>query len=312
METLSFGPVLVTGSSTGIGRCICEYLATRGIIVYATARTITGLQWISLLPPPIQENLIPVQLDVTDIDSILRAVDTVKKNDLGLFAIVNNAGLGDLGFHSTFTEQEIYNIFNVNTFGPWRVTNAFLPLLIQAMGRVINIGSQGGSITKKLYGPYSMTKYALEAYSESLRAEISEFGLSVSIIQPGGIISNIGSNSTPGIIARLKRAKYPFKSEADAILQQFEQTSDDNENQQDNQESETNRRPSSPEIVAEAVADALSNPQPKRRYLVGTKWEGNRVITALIERLLDENNNPVHNYTREQLFSMIDDQISQL
>ena len=76
------------------------------------------------------------------------------------------------------------------------------------------------------------------------------------------------------------------------------------------EESENNRKPSSPQIVTEAVLEALFSPKPKLHYLVGTKWEGDRVIHALLEKLLDENDNPRHNYSRDELISLLDQHIA--
>jgi short-subunit dehydrogenase len=304
------GPVLVTGSSSGIGKFLCEFLARKGVIVFASARNISTLSLINSLDSSISKNLISLELDVTNSDSIENAVEFVTKKNFGLYAIVNNAGVGDLGFHSTFTDQEMYDIFNVNVFGPWRMSKMFLPLLLESKGRIINIGSQGGIITKKLYGPYSMTKYALEAFSESLREELIPFNVQVCIIQPGGIISEIGEKSLPRFLKRLQQAPFPFIDESKVILQLLEQSASNQKSEKSEMpESEINRKPSSPEIVAIAVNEALLSNNPKTRYLVGTKWEGNRVINALVSKLLDENDNPVHNYSRHELISILDSHI---
>jgi len=222
---------------------------------------------------------------------------------MGLYGLVNNAGLGELGMLHSWTDEEILNIFNVNVFGPYRMTNAFLPLLLASRGRIVNIGSQGGVITYKYYGPYTMTKHALEAYTVTLNHELVPYGVRASIVQPGGIISNIGANSMPATVSRFKRATAPFTEEAEQILAGFEQESPPED---DGEESETRRKPSSPEIVAVAVYDALFSERPKTRYLVGTKWEGDRVLNELLIMLLDENDNPQHNYSRDQLVALLD------
>jgi NAD(P)-dependent dehydrogenase (short-subunit alcohol dehydrogenase family) len=188
------------------------------------------------------------------------------------------------------------------------MTNAFVRLLLESKGRIVNIGSQGGIITSRYYGPYTMTKHALEAYTLCLNLELAPYGIWVSIVQPGGIVSNAGLNSLPGTIARFQRAAPPFKEEAEQVLAGFNQPSQPD---YDKEESETNRKPSSPEIVSIAVYDALFSEKPKLRYLVGTKWEGDRVINALIDKLLDENDNPQHNYSRDELVTLLDRHISQ-
>jgi len=218
---------------------------------------------------------------------------------------VNNAGLGELGLLSTWTDDELANIFDVNVFGPVRMTNAFLGLLLESEGRVVNIGSQGGVITYKYYGPYTMTKHALEAYTVSLNYELEPYRVRVSVVQPGGIATDIGAKSMAGNVARFRRADAPFVEEAQQILESLANPPEPT----DDEESETNRKPSSPDIVATAVYDALFSEQPKIRYLVGTKWEGDRVLNSLLAQLLDENDNPQHNYSRDQLVAMLDQQI---
>lgn len=181
-----------------------------------------------------------------------------------------------------------------------------LPLLLEDGGRVVNIGSQGGMITKKYFGPYSMTKHALEAYTDSLDDELKSYGVRVSIVQPGGIVSKIGENSMDEIMTRFKRAKDPFTEEANLVIQSFTNPPTVNENEE---EKETNRKISDPSIVSDAVVDALFSERPRQRYLVGTKWEGERVLNRLFRKIVEENDNPIHNYSRDKLVQMLDHHI---
>lgn len=291
--------ILITGASTGIGRHLAHYLAERNHKVYAAVRKEADFVALSGMP-----NIVPLKLDVTNLEEIDTAVAHITAQGTGLYGLVNNAGLGGLGYFSTWSEAEFQQIFDVNVAGPWRVSNAFLDLLLAAHGRIVNIGSQGGTVSKKLYGPYTMTKHALEAYTVALNEELRPFHVHVSIVQPGGIVSNIGANGLPDMVARLQRAQPPFAEEAQQILASFDNPplSPD----PDAPESESNRKPSSPEIVATAVHHALFADQPKLRYMVGTNWEGNRVINTLIERLLDANDSPVHSYSRDALVVLLD------
>jgi len=296
-------PVLVTGASSGIGHHLTRRLAERGHLVYATIRKESDIDVLSEI-----ENVTPLLMDVRDSSQVRCAFEQVTEAGYGLYGLVNNAGVGELGLFDTWTDEELYDIFNVNVFGPHRMTNAFVRLLIESKGRIVNIGSQGGTITSKYYGPYTMTKHALEAYTVALRAELESYGVLVSIIQPGGIISNIGENMQAGTLAHFQRAQPPFKEEAELVLQSFAEESEPNPDEPD---SATNRKPSSPEIVWDAVQDALFSENPKLRYLVGTHWEGSRVINALIAKLLDENDNPQHNYSREELIALLDRHIAE-
>jgi hypothetical protein len=115
----------------------------------------------------------------------------------------------------------------------------------------------------------------------------------------------MGRNAFPGMLARFERAEPPFRDEAQAVLESFNQPPEPAP-AEGAQESEQNRKPSPPAIVTQAVLDALFSPAPKLRYLVGTKWEGERVLNALLEKLLDENDNPLHGYSRDQLVAMLD------
>ena len=307
MENGTMRSVLVTGASSGIGNAAARYLAERGCRVYGTVRNEDAAAKLREIP-----NVTPLLLDVTKPREIADAVRTVTNAGHGLYGLVNNAGLGELGMVSTWTDEELFHMFDVNVFGPFRMTNAFLPLLVASKGRIVNIGSQGGMLSKSYYGPYTMTKHALESYTETLRVELESYGVLASVVQPGGIATNIGAASQAGTVARFQRAQAPFREEAEQILGFLTAPPSEEAPEEDNaEESETNRRPSSPMIVAEAVYDALFSPAPKLRYLVGTKWEGDRVINALIVKLLDENDNPKHNYSREQLVALLDQHIKE-
>ena len=303
MSPSSIQPILVTGASSGIGNHLTRAFARRGHRVYATVRKerdITALQEIN--------NVIPLLMDVRDSVQIQAVLKQVTEAGFGLYGLVNNAGVGELGLLDTWTDEEMFDIFNVNVFGPHRMTNAFVRLLIESKGRIVNIGSQGGMITSKYYGPYTMTKHALEAFTVALHEELEPYGVQVSIVQPGGVVSSIGENMMAGTTSHFQRAQPPFKEEAELVLQSFAEESEPNP---DEPESATNRKPSSPEIVWEAVQDALFSERPRLRYLVGTRWEGDRVLNALMAKLLDENDNPRHNYSRDRLIALLDKHLAE-
>lgn len=294
--------VLITGASSGIGFHLATYLAEREYTVFPTVRKQIDFEKLEKI-----ENIFPLILDVTEPSQIEAAAAQLKRDSVNLVGLVNNAGIGGLGFLSSFNDEDIYQIFNVNTFGPIRMTNSFLQLLLENHGRIINIGSQGGMITGKLAGPYTMTKFALEAYSDCLREELAPYNIKVSLVEPGGIKSVIGENAVASQITRLKRVSPPFKEEADMMLNYFDNPPP--ETKEGEPESTTNRKVSDPLIVSEAVFDALTSENPKPRYLVGTRWEGNRVINTLISKLIQVNDNPNHNYSRDELIAILDKHI---
>jgi len=295
------GPALVTGASSGIGNHLVRHLASLDYTVFGTARKDDDLDRLAQI-----ENVVPVRMDVRDADQIAAARELVAATGEGLYGLVHNAGIGPLGMFSTWTDAELKDLFDINVFGVHRVTNAFLDLLLASDGRIVVIGSQGGMITKKYFGPYTMTKHALEAYTVALDEELRRYGVRVSIVQPGGIVSEIGEKSIAGNVARFERARPPFRKEAELVLRFLTAPPPED----DGPESESNRKPSPPEIVAVAVDDALFAEVPKRRYLVGTQWEGDRVLNGLIERLLDENDCPSHGYGRDELVEMLDRHIA--
>jgi NAD(P)-dependent dehydrogenase (short-subunit alcohol dehydrogenase family) len=303
MDNPTLRPIFVTGASSGIGHDLTRRLAAQGHPVFATARKERDLAALAAI-----ENVTPVRLDVRNPQQVLEAVELVTSSGRGLYGLVNNAGIGDLGLISTWTDEELFDIFDVNVFGPFRLTNALLPLLIEARGRVVLVSSQGGMLSKKYYGPYTMTKHALEAYSVALRDELADYDVQVSIIQPGGVETNIGENSFAGMVKRFERAQPPFKAESDAVLASFNAppvSTSSTTTPENDEESESNRKPSPPEVVSSAIIDALFSGKPKFRSLVGTKWEGDRVIHALLEKLLDENDNPMHNYSQAELAELL-------
>jgi NAD(P)-dependent dehydrogenase (short-subunit alcohol dehydrogenase family) len=151
-----------------------------------------------------------------------------------------------------------------------------------------------------------MTKFALEAYSDALQAEVETLGIHVASIQPGGVNTDIGEKSLEDTLRRLRSTPPPLDVYADPILASLEHQASSQPYDPDLPESTTNRKMSDPIIVSEAIYHAITSQLPKHRYLVGTHWEGNRVLYALLRKFLDENDNPEHQYTREQIIQILD------
>ena len=172
--------VLVTGASTGIGRKVTERLSADGHFVYAGARKDSDLEALGKL-----ENVRAVRLDVTKQEDIDGAVTTIEKAGRGLYGLINNAGVGTQGplVESGYEEFEL--TMRVNAFGPWRVTRAFAPLIVAAKGRIATTSSVSGILAGANLTSYAMSKHAVEAFTDSLAAEMAPLGVHVSVVEPG-------------------------------------------------------------------------------------------------------------------------------
>jgi len=168
--------VLITGASSGMGRATALFLAEKGFSVYAGTRTPSKLLEIEC------DNIHLLKLDITDSQSIQKAIDEIGKIDI----LVNNAGYGLVSTVEALDEEEMFNQFNVNVFGVLRVCKAVIPLMRkQRHGVIINISSFLGKIGLPLLTMYNASKYAVEGITDSLRYELRDFNIRVHSIMPG-------------------------------------------------------------------------------------------------------------------------------
>lgn len=291
--------VLVTGAGSGIGLAITQALLQAGHAVFAAARRPAHLQMLQSL------GATALALDVRDAAQVQLAAEAIRHASLGLHGLVHNAGIGGLGVLQSWPDEDLQTLFDTNVFGPQRLTRALLPLLLASKGRVVCIGSQGGSITMPFMGPYTMSKFALEAYADCLRQELAPHQVGVSIVQPGAVATDIGDNGHAGTVRRLQATEPPFADAAAAVLAAVKTPVTP---RPDEPESASNRRAAPPEKVAAVVLRALFDATPQARYLVGTRWEGDRVITALIDRLVDASASPSHRLTLAELLARVEGQ----
>ncbi len=177
--------VLITGASSGIGYSVTKYLLSRGDIVISTDIDSDGLKKFKE-----SKNLLPIVMDVTDIGSIRSAVKQVEEKFGFIDCIVNNAGIFIGGPIVEVTIEDFENIINVNVLGYIRVVKAFYSLLREG-SRIINISSEVGRIAWPFNGPYSLTKYAIEGFNDSLRRELLFKNIRVIKVQPGSINTNM-------------------------------------------------------------------------------------------------------------------------
>jgi len=247
--------VVITGASTGIGQACALYLDSRGHTVLAGVRRAEDGD---ALKQNASERLTPILLDVTDEDSIRASVVQVEDRvgDAGLNGLVNNAGIAVGGPLEFIDIADFRRQVEVNLTGQVAVTQAYLPLLRRATGRIINMGSIGGRSALPFFGPYAATKFGLEAITDALRLELRPWGIGVVIIEPGSIKTPIWRKSaSPETVSRFPpeaHAKYG------AVLDAMIRVSARIEAQ------------GLPAIeVAKAVEHALTARRPKYRYLVG-------------------------------------------
>ncbi|XP_004601680.2 retinol dehydrogenase 7-like [Sorex araneus] len=181
--------VFITGCDSGFGNQLARQLDLLGFRVLAACLTETGAE---SLKAKTSDRLDTVILDVTKSESIAAATQWVKEHtgDTGLWGLVNNAGITvPLAPNEWLTKQDFMKILDVNLLGLIEVTLSLLPLLRKARGRVVNISSVGGRLSL-LGGGYCISKYGIEAFSDSLRREVSFFGMKVAVIEPGSFKTN--------------------------------------------------------------------------------------------------------------------------
>jgi NAD(P)-dependent dehydrogenase (short-subunit alcohol dehydrogenase family) len=274
--------VLVTGASTGIGRKITEQLAADGYFVYAGARKDKDLAELSAI-----KNVQGLRLDVTSPEDIAAAVATVSQAGRGLYGLVNNAGVAIAG-RLVETEDSDFNfLMQVNTYGPYRVTKAFSPLITASKGRIVMIGSISGILARPLLGVYSMSKHSIEAYSDALAEELAPIGVGVSVIEPGNYRSDISAN----MLKRMKDAQRPPPGQE--VVKRLG--------------SGSRSEYKEPDEVADAVKRALFDARPQRRYMVvPNQREAEITIKKQIEQLVQLNENQPYSYNREALVAMLD------
>jgi NAD(P)-dependent dehydrogenase (short-subunit alcohol dehydrogenase family) len=265
--------VVITGASSGIGKACALHLDQLGFRVFAGVRREIDS---ATLQREASAGLTPIFLDVTDAASITSAVDTVTAvvGETGLGGIVNNAGIAVAGPLEFLPIPELRKQFEVNVIGQIAVTQAFLPLLRQGQGRIVNIGSLGGRIAMPFVAPYSAAKFAMEALTDSLRIELRPWHIPVSIVEPGFIATPIWEKSKEVADATFKnlpsQADHLYGRAIPAVREVY---------------SHLGRTGTPAEEVAKVIVQALTAARPKTRYIVGG---GSKLGLTVLERLPDK------------------------
>jgi NADP-dependent 3-hydroxy acid dehydrogenase YdfG len=264
--------VLITGTTSGIGRHAAGYLARRGHRVIATGRSATAL---AALHEETGGALDTVTLDVTDPASIVEAVAVVDSltGGHGVDALVNNAGYASAAPLIEATDADVRGQFETNVFGLLAVTRAFVPKMLERRhGTVVNVSSIGGRLTLPFFGAYHGTKYAVEALSDALRLELELFGIRVVVVEPGAVRSQFAATSirtVDGHTGPASRYAGPL-AQANSMMARVESTG------------------ASPEVISRVFARAIEARRPAARYMAPFSVRVNLAMAAALPtRLLD-------------------------
>jgi NAD(P)-dependent dehydrogenase (short-subunit alcohol dehydrogenase family) len=251
------GAVVVTGTSSGIGQACALHLDELGFHVYAGVRKAADG---AALKKQASDRLVPISMDITDTAAIDAAVETVAAaaGETGLVGLVNNAGIAVVGPLEYLPLAELRRQLEVNVIGQIAVTQAFLPLLRTSTGRIVNMGSMAGKIAIPFEGAYCAAKFAMEGLTDALRMELRPWGISVSLVEPGFVVTPIFETSMTAMKAVTEKFPKQAHDLYGAALEAVREAAD---------KQGSSGIPASE--VAKAVAHALTAKRPKTRYAVG-------------------------------------------
>ena len=260
------GPVVVTGTSSGIGAATAIHLAELGFRVFAGVRDrVDG----EALARRTTAELRPLVMDIVDQASVMAAAREVTEavGERGLAGLVNNAGAvwpGPLEFQPI---EEFRAQLEVNLVGHLVVIQAFLPLIRRGRGRIVNVGSIGGKLVLPIHGAYSASKFGMEALSDALRLELRQWRIPVSLIEPGATDTAIFGKTLARLDAAAAsldaRGERGYDAQFAAMRRVVEKTA-------------ASTAPA--EELARTIGEALTSSRPKARYLAG---KGARVAVTL-------------------------------
>ena len=265
----------MTGASTGIGEASAIRLATIGYQVYAGVRKAAdGARLVDQVPV----GLTPVELDVTDPESIAAVGQQLEAEvgDDGLAGLFNNAGISGGGPLEFYALDDIRAMFEVNIFGLLATTQAYLPLIRKAKGRILFTGSIAGRTASPFVAPYSMTKAAVQSLCHALRVELRPWGIKVICIEPGSIATPIWQKGLDEGADRMAQMPPEAVELYGKLLPRMVKLSQD-----------VAARAIPVERVADVVEKAMTSPRPSARYLVGNDAKAQAVVGRLPDKARD-------------------------
>ncbi len=259
---------LITGASSGIGKETALALKEKGFIVYGAARRTEMMKDIE------SKGIKIIALDVTDELSMSHCVNTILANEGRLDVLVNNAGYGSYGAIEDVSIEEARRQLDVNLFGLARMTQLVLPSMRKnKFGKIVNISSMGGKVTTPFGGWYHATKFAVEGFSDCLRMEVSEFGIDVIVIEPGGIKTDWGSIAANNLKTTSGGGAYKIAATktAEGLAKMY-----------------SGNGLTKPSVIANTIVKAVTVKRPKTRYLVGYMAKPSVLMKRLLsDRLYD-------------------------
>ncbi|MXY64686.1 MAG: SDR family NAD(P)-dependent oxidoreductase [Gammaproteobacteria bacterium] len=270
------GTALVTGASSGIGKATAEALVKDDYIVYGAARRVEMMDDLKQLGG------IPVKMDVTKDKDLVSVVEQIKRDHGGVDILVNNAGLSLYGSVEEAPFDKARHQFDVNFFGQGRLTQLVLPhMREQRWGKIVNVSSGEGKVHAPLAAWYVASKFALEGFSDCLRAEMAQFNIDVVVIEPGAIDTPI----TDGFIDPLLEysGSGPYGIIAHKMADWFRNMSTEK------------GTASPPTLIGETILQAIKATRPKTRYAAGAgvrraiffrRWFSDRMFDRFMMRML--------------------------
>lgn len=267
---------LVTGASTGIGRATALRLDASGWRVFAGVRKEEDA---ASLCEEGSDRLEPLMLDVTDAEQLDAAAKRVRAGagQDGLHGLVNNAGIAVPGPLETLPIEDFKRQIEVNLTAQVAVTQAMLPAIRSARGRIVFITSIGGLMAFPMFGAYHAAKFGLEAVGDVFRQELQPWGVSVSLVEPGSIATPIWERGQAEADAVAGRARDGHSDLYGNAMEAYREVA-----------RKTGERGIPPERVAAKIEHALSARRPRTRYLVGADARGQAFASRFLpDRLVD-------------------------
>ena len=273
--------ILITGCSSGFGLLAAVRLAARGHLVWATMRDLSKKRALENELARRNAKAIIRELDVTKLSTIKNVVEEIQRTHSQIDVLINNAGYGIGGFFEDLTDEEIRSQMETNFFGVQNVCREVIPLMRKRQrGKIINISSIAGLVASPCLGAYNASKWALEAFSESLYFELSLFGISVCLVEPGSYPTNIFTqNAHYAKNFDNPQSPYFFFNQK---LREISQNS-------------IRKLKRDPQDVARLIESIVNNPRPRLRYVsdfsswsrvMAQKILPPRLVAAILRRFI--------------------------